>query len=261
MKQTIITIILSLVTLTGLCQTNILPQEMVFVHMDNTCYFLGDTLYYKAYVQRSDTGKPTNLSEVLYVELLNQDGYLVERQVLRLKGGQANSSFCFEDTLYAGFYELRAYTRWQLNFGRKEHPHDQYMNRWFLKKEYAKEYFVDYDKLYSRVFPVYDKPQAPGEYYRDMTVRPLRRDYKDEKVSKKPTVSLFPEGGNLISGTIQRVAFEVKDGEGRYVEGRLFVLNEKGDTISSSLTENRGRGCFELNIQKDEKYKVVFEDE
>ena len=53
-----------------------------------------DTLYYKAYVQRSDTGKPTNLSEVLYVELLNQDGYLVERQMLRLKGGQANSSFC-----------------------------------------------------------------------------------------------------------------------------------------------------------------------
>ena len=53
-----------------------LPQEMVFVHTDNTCYFLGDTLYYKAYVQRSDTGKPTNLSEVLYVELLNQDDYL-----------------------------------------------------------------------------------------------------------------------------------------------------------------------------------------
>ncbi|MBP5390678.1 MAG: hypothetical protein J6Y40_01180, partial [Bacteroidales bacterium] len=42
-----------------------LPQEMVFVHMDNTCYFLGDTIYYKAYVQRSDTGKPTDLSEVL----------------------------------------------------------------------------------------------------------------------------------------------------------------------------------------------------
>ena len=237
-----------------------LPQEMVFVHMDNTCYFLGDTLFYKAYVQRSDTGKPTNLSEVLYVELLNQDGYLVERQVLRLKGGQANSSFCLEDTLYAGFYELRAYTRWQLNFGRKEHPHDQYINRWFLKKEYAKEFFVDYDKLYSRVFPVYDKPQEPGEFYRDMTIRPLRRDYAPEKISKKPAVSLFPEGGNLINDTRQRVAFEVKDGEGKYVDGKLFVLNEKGDTISSAITENRGRGCFELNIRKDDKYKAFFED-
>ena len=238
----------------------IIPQEMVFVHMDNTCYFLGDTIFYKAYVQKSDTGKPTNLSEVLYVELLNQDGYLVERQVLRLKGGQANSSFCLADTLYAGFYELRAYTRWQLNFGRKEHPHNSYMHRWFLKKDYAQEFFIDYDKLYSRVFPVYDKPQEPGEYYRDMTVRPLRRDYAPEKISKKPSVSLFPEGGNMISGISQRVAFEVKDGEGKYVDGKLFVLNEKGDTISSALTENRGRGCLELNIRRDDKYKAFFED-
>ena len=238
----------------------IMPQEMAFVHMDNTCYFLGDTLFYKAYVQRSDTGKPTNLSEVLYVELLNQDGYLVERQVLRLKGGQASSSFCLEDTLYAGFYELRAYTRWQLNFGRKEHPHDQYMHRWFLKKEYAKEYFVDYDKLYSRVFPVYDKPEEPGEYYRDMTVRPLRRDYAPEKISKKPTVSLFPEGGNLISGIRQMVAFEAKDGEGKYVDGKLYVLNEKGDTLSSATTENRGRGCMELCVERGVKYRAAFEE-
>ena len=33
-----------------------IPQEQVFVHTDNTCYFLGDTIYYKAYVRRSDTG-------------------------------------------------------------------------------------------------------------------------------------------------------------------------------------------------------------
>lgn len=253
-------LLLVLFPMMGQAQSHILPQEMVFVHMDNTCYFLGDTLFYKAYVQRSDTGRPSDLSEVLYVELLNQDGYLVERQVLRLKGGQANSSFCLEDTLYAGFYELRAYTRWQLNFGRKEHPHDRYMNRWFLKKEYAKEYFVDYDKLYSRVFPVYDKPQEPGEYYRDMTVRPLRRDYKDEKVSKKPIVSLFPEGGNLISGVEQRVAFEAKDGEGLYVEGKLIVLGESGDTLSSAFTENRGRGCMDLCLRKEGKYKAIFED-
>lgn len=26
-----------------------LPQEEVFLHMDNTSYYLGDTLYFKAY--------------------------------------------------------------------------------------------------------------------------------------------------------------------------------------------------------------------
>ena len=92
-----------------------IPQEQVFIHMDNTCYFLGDTIYYKAYVRRSDTGAPSRLSGLLYAELLNQDGYLVERQYIELKNGQGNGSFCLLDTLYGGYYELRAYTRWQLN--------------------------------------------------------------------------------------------------------------------------------------------------
>ena len=43
-----------------------IPQEEVFVHMDNTCYFAGDTLYFKAYVRRSYMGKLTNLSQLLY---------------------------------------------------------------------------------------------------------------------------------------------------------------------------------------------------
>ena len=70
-----------------------IPQEEVFVHMDNTCYFLGDTLYYKTYVRRSDTGRLTDLSHVLYTELWNQDGYLVERQQIRLNQGQGFGSF------------------------------------------------------------------------------------------------------------------------------------------------------------------------
>lgn len=65
-----------------------IPQEEVFVHMDNTCYFAGDTLFFKAYVRRSDTGKLTNLSQLLYAELWNQEGYMLERHLVKLKDGQ-----------------------------------------------------------------------------------------------------------------------------------------------------------------------------
>ena len=41
-----------------------IPQEQIFIHTDNTCYFLGDTLFYKAYVRRSD-GLPSRVSKVL----------------------------------------------------------------------------------------------------------------------------------------------------------------------------------------------------
>ena len=57
-----------------------LPQEKVYLHLDNTCYFVGDTIWYKGYVTRSDKGTLTDLSKILYVELLTPDGYLVERQ-------------------------------------------------------------------------------------------------------------------------------------------------------------------------------------
>ncbi len=81
------------------------PQEQIFIHTDNTCYFLGDTLYFKAYVHRSDTGSPSNLSGLLYAELLNQDGYLVERQLIELKDGQGAW------LLLSGRYPLRGILR------------------------------------------------------------------------------------------------------------------------------------------------------
>ena len=60
------------------------PQEKVFLHMDNTCYFLGDTIWFKAYTRQTDTGAPSGKSGVLYVELLNHDGYLMERKLIEM---------------------------------------------------------------------------------------------------------------------------------------------------------------------------------
>ena len=54
-------------------------QEKIYVHTDNSAYFVGDTLWYKAYVVRADDLSPTDMSKLLYVELLTPDGYLVER--------------------------------------------------------------------------------------------------------------------------------------------------------------------------------------
>ena len=55
-------------------------QEKVYVHTDNTCYFIGDTIWYKAYVVRADNLHPTDMSKMLYVELLAPDGVVVDRQ-------------------------------------------------------------------------------------------------------------------------------------------------------------------------------------
>ena len=235
-----------------------IPQEQIFVHTDNTCYFLGDTIYYKAYVRRTDTGTPSRISGVLYAELLNQDGYLVERQQLELQGGQVHGSFVLQDTLYGGYYELRAYTRWQLNWGITEHPHSVYAEQWFYNKRMAKEYYRDYEKLYSRVFPVFDKPKEPGDFVHEMTLRPLRRQSKVDETSPKPKLQLFPEGGNLVAGVPNRVAFEATSNEGLHLEGKVTLTEGQSNVVAEAETEQRGRGSFTFTPQTGKSYTATF---
>ena len=69
-----------------------IPQEKVYVHMDNTCYFQGDTIWFTAYTRQTTDDLPSRVSGVLYVELLNQDGYLVERKLIRFSTAASTNS-------------------------------------------------------------------------------------------------------------------------------------------------------------------------
>lgn len=269
MKHGIITFIFSLVALAGQAQDvpeafrplmnrlsafgKTIPQEKVYVHMDNTCYFQGDTIWFTAYTRQTNTNQPSRISDVLYVELLNNDGYIVERKLIEMKEGRGNGFFDLNNLIqYSGFYELRAYTRWQLNWGEYEHKHPSSFGFMFRDKESEREFFRDYDKLYSRVFPVYDKPLTPGDYTHDMTLRVMRREFKNDPDKRKLQFSLFPEGGNLVAGVENRVAFEATMTDGEQVEGILFIGNEQAKTV------NRGRGTFTFVPEKGYEKEVVF---
>lgn len=235
-----------------------IPQEEVFVHMDNTCYYLGDTIFYKVY-NRLSTGRPSKLSGLLYVELLNQDGYLVERQKVEMKGGMGHGSIALRDTLYGGYYELRAYTRWQLNWGLYEHPHSRQAEEWFFNKQMAWEYYRDYEKLYSRVFPVFAKPTVPGSYEENMPTRHLSRYFRHTTPVPKANITFYPEGGSLVAGTRQRVAFQADDDHsGEHLKGTLTVHDRQGREVAKASTASRGRGSFELDVEAGQGYTATF---
>lgn len=234
-----------------------IPQEKVYVQMDNTAYQLGDTVWFAAYTRRTDTGRPSRVSRVLYAELWNHDGFMVERKLVEMRDGRGHSFFALPDSLYGGFYELRAYTRWQLNWGQTKR-----LNVWrhdspFYNRQMEDEYYRDYEKLYSRVFPVYDKPKEGGDYARNMTLRPLRRYFRKDPDEASMLLSLFPEGGSAVTEAECRVAFEaaMQDGEAR--EGVLHLMTGN-DTVVIARTENRGRGTFTFTPQKRKTYKAVF---
>lgn len=47
------------------------PQERVYLHFDNTSYYKGEHIWYKANVVRGDNFHSTPLSRILYVELVS----------------------------------------------------------------------------------------------------------------------------------------------------------------------------------------------
>ena len=97
---------------------------------------LGDTIHFTARVTRDGHEGPSDYSRVLYVELLDPDGAVIQCRKLALTDGAAQGQV-WADTLYGtGFYELRAYTR--------------YMTNW-----------NDYH-YWSRIVPIY-QPQQEGD--------------------------------------------------------------------------------------------------
>ena len=92
------------------------PQEKAYLHFDNTGYFRGETMWFSAYVVRTDRSALTDMSSVLYVELLDPTGEVVDTRKVRLENGRGSGSFKLDNLLTSGFYEVRAYTRYMLNW-------------------------------------------------------------------------------------------------------------------------------------------------
>ena len=226
-------------SLQTLLQTKEQVQEKVYVQTDNNCYFVGDTLWYKAFVLRADNNKPTNMSKLLYVELLSPDGVVVERQRIVVSNkGVTCGQFALQDSLYSGYYEIRAYTRWMLNFNVTHRDYTLDDKHLFYNNNMAHDFFREWNGLYSRVLPIFSKPKQKGNYDgKYMYGRPKQEVEFVEKPKLK--VRFYPEGGTLLEGVQNRVAFDICDNDGQALQ------------ISGSLDDGTklqpaymGRGTF-----------------
>lgn len=231
-------------------------QEKVYIHTDNNCYFVGDTLWYKAYVVRASDLTITDMSRILYVELITPDGLTVERQNLIVSNkGFSSGAFVLHDSLYSGYYELRAYTRWMLNFNVKPVRTIRFDRESFYNYQMAGDFFRQWEGLYSRVLPIYSKPDSLGDFtYKRIQGRPKQRIAKRAK--EELQAAFFPEGGHLVKGVPNRVAFELTTQEGEAVSLSGSVTD--GDaTVATAKTAYMGRGTFTVT-PGDKRLKATF---
>ncbi len=210
------------------------PQEKVYLQFDNTSYYQGDDIWFKAFVVKS-SNLGRSESGVLYVDLLSPSGVLLQQQKLKIVAGQADGRIQLVD--YAtgqarqlrgvrpypsGYYEVRAYTQYMLNF--------------------------EPDILFSRVLPVYQTPDQEGDFSNPTIVSDPDRygqERPDMEKLRDVNVTFYPEGGNLVSGLPSRVAFKAVDGNGAGLQGKLSIVTDDGQKIVAE-SGHEGMGSFDI---------------
>lgn len=209
------------------------PQEKVYLQTDNNNYFLGETIWFKAYVVSSPLHKATNISKILYIELLTPEGQVVESKKCEINNGQCHGEILLSTRkFYSGFHELRAYTRYMTNF--------------------------DNETVFSRVIPIYSYPENGSYDKRIIADSEITRNNLRDKLPKRDNLSieLFPEGGILVAGLSTRVAFRTTDKDGKSVTAQGRVHNSKGESIVEFSTQHKGMGSFYFCPELDESYTI-----
>lgn len=90
-------------------------HEKIFIHTDKDFYLAGEILWLKAYVTAAATGKQSNLSKVLYVELIDDAKKPALQTKIAVNNGAGNGSVFLPVSLKSGNYILRSYTSWMMN--------------------------------------------------------------------------------------------------------------------------------------------------
>ena len=154
---------------------NNFPREKAYLHFDNTSYYVGDTIWFKAYVTLAEQQTFSQISRPLYVELVDQTGHIADKQIIKLTQGEGNGQFILPPSMLSGYYEVRAYTRWMLAFNEPQY--------------------------FSRTFPIYQLTNS-DKLERSITTYELSSSMENRpsETEEKLNVRFFPEGGQLVEG-------------------------------------------------------------
>ena len=219
-------------------------QEKVYLHLDNNGYFPGETIWFKAYVLAAGTLLPTDMSKVLYVELLTPEGEVFKRNKYPIVNGRTSGEFSLTDVIHTGYYEVRAYTRAMLNW--------------------------DPAYIFSRVIPVYDPPKDALAYDKLTIYEPREENDKafrrpafapkknsEAQYVNKILASFYPEGGYITQGVPSKVAFKITGKDGVPMDAKVDLFGDDAARVWHAETIHEGMGVLEVPASWKSGYVMV----
>lgn len=218
------------------------PQEKIYIQTDRDYYLAGDTLWFRAHLVDAATNIPSTSplypegrSKFVYIELHdNKADTLVERAMIKRDSmGVFANAIALSEALRTGEYTLVAYTRHMMS--------------------YPQELFA---KKYITVRAVTRNPLAST----GKTRKKEKQDIAEDTTSAQQlsiSIAALPEGGNLIAGHRQRLAFKAlgSDGYGIDVQVRLVRIGDD-EVIAEAQSAHLGMGALFFTPEAGEHYRL-----
>lgn len=191
-------------------------SEKIYGHFDQDLYLTGETMWFKLYLADASLNRPSDLSRVAYVEVLDSDNRPVLQTKVSMKDGFGNGSVFLPASLSAGNYTVRAYTNWMKNFDPEFYFHKK----------------VSIINTFKR--PELEKEKSPA----------------------KPEAQFFPEGGNLVYGLQSTVAIRIVTSAGEALNFQGGVINALDDTLATFNSSETGVAKFNYRPVRGQESKV-----
>ena len=161
---------------------------------------------------------PSALSTNLYIDWYDASDKLLLHQVYPIYHATANGQFSIPATYASSTIHLLAYTRWMLNSDSE-----------FL-------------------------------FHREINILPAKSvaSAKQKMEEQKIVLQFFPEGGNLIAGVLNKVAFKATDHNGNPVELNAIIKDNWNDSVTKIATTHDGMGFFYFTPKDGVNYVAAF---
>src|SRR4030042_1165719 len=192
-------------------------REKIFLHIDRKLYLSGEIIWFKGYCTYRELNLLSNVSKVMYVEVLNNQNKPILSEKILLEKGTGDGRIYVPRSIQTGIYYIRAYTRWMTNF-----PPGYF----FVDKLYIVNPFL-----------------------------PLETNIITEE-SEDYTITFYTENGRLWKGQRNEIAFHAETRGNRGVNLKGWVANQSGDTLGELNTWKHGYGLFSFIPEIDGQYKV-----
>lgn len=90
-------------------------NERIYLQVDKPIVEPGDDIWFTAYVRDGETLKPSNISDIVHIELINPKGAKEKELNLIAQKGVVNGDFQISEDMAGGLYKIKAWTKWQTN--------------------------------------------------------------------------------------------------------------------------------------------------